>query len=90
MVNTGDTLGYASTALIGDGGAFVSWIEEGEKSAARDGPLGIARRSRGTSPHRSPRDRAPSLGYPRIIRSGTETWIAWGDSKTGVKTALLK
>ena len=33
-VNTGDTLGYASTALNSDGGAFVSWIEEGESSPA--------------------------------------------------------
>ncbi len=33
-VNTGDTLGYASTALTADGGAFVSWIEEGANSAS--------------------------------------------------------
>ena len=33
-VNTGDTLGYASTALNSDGGAFVSWIEEGANSAS--------------------------------------------------------
>src|SRR5207253_4244996 len=33
-VNAGDTLGYASTALNSDGGAFVSWIEEGPNSAS--------------------------------------------------------
>ena len=31
-----------------------------------------------------------SLGYPKLLHSGSETWIAWGDSKTGVKTAQLK
>jgi len=31
-----------------------------------------------------------SLGYPKIVRAGNETWIAWGDAKTGVKTAQLK
>ncbi len=31
-VNTGDALGHPSTVQTNDGGAFVSWIEEGEKS----------------------------------------------------------
>jgi hypothetical protein len=88
-VSTGDALGYASTALNNDGGAFVSWLEEGASStrvlvrlvspAGVAGPvLRIAEGSR------------QSLGYPRLLRSGTETWIVWCDSKTGVKTALLK
>jgi hypothetical protein len=88
-VNTGDTLGYASTALAADGGAFVSWIEEGATSASSMvrfvSPAGVAgpviKIAQGSK---------SSLGYPKMLQSGSETWIAWGDSKTGVKTAQLK
>src|SRR5712692_5105284 len=84
-VSTGDALGYASTALNDDGGAFISWIEEGASSsrvmvrlvspAGAAGPVTqIAEGAR------------QSLGYPKLVRSGSETWIAWGDSKTGIKT----
>ena len=33
-----------------------------------------------------------SLGYPKILHAGTETWIAWGTRKPIVQsvTALLK
>jgi hypothetical protein len=89
VVSTRDTLGYASTALNSDGGALVSWIEEGASSAralvravspaGAAGPvLQVAEGSR------------TSLGYPKLVHSGNETWIAWGDSKTGVKTAQLR
>ncbi len=89
QVSTGDTQGYASTALATDGGAYVSWIEEGEKSAsalvrhiAPNGTAGpvlkVAEGSR------------QSLGYPKLVHAGNDTWIAWGDSKIGVKTALIK
>jgi hypothetical protein len=89
VINTGDTLGYASTALNSDGGAFVSWIEEGEKSARvmvrGVSPAGVA----GPVLQVAEGSRT-NLGYPRLVRSGAETWIAWGDSKAGVRTALLK
>jgi hypothetical protein len=88
-VSTGDTLGYASTALKDDGSALVSWIEEGAGAASAlvrtvsptgvAGPiLKIAEGSR------------TSLGYPKLLRSGSDTWIAWGDAKSGIKTAQLK
>lgn len=88
-ISTGDALGYASTALSGDSGAFVSWIEGGDNSSrvlvrhvssnGAAGPvLKIAEGSR------------QRLGYPRLLQSGTSTWIAWGDAKAGIKTAQLK
>lgn len=89
VINTGDTLGYASTALASDGGAVVSWIEEGEKAARvmvrSVSPAGVA----GPVLQVAEGSRA-SLGYPRLLRAGMETLIAWGDPKTGVKTAVLK
>jgi hypothetical protein len=88
-VNTGDTLGYASTALNSDGGAFVSWIEEGPSSGSvmvrLVSPAGVAGPVLKIA--EGPRS---SLGYPKMVRAGSETWIAWGDAKTGVKTAQLK
>ena len=89
LLSTGYALGYASTILRDDGGAMVSWLEEGDKTSramvravsaagVAGAALKIAEGSR------------PSLGYPRLVRSGAETWIAWGDAKTGVKTAQLK
>jgi hypothetical protein len=88
-VSTGDTLGYASTALNDDGGALVSWIEEtadGARSLVRAvSPAGAA----GPVVQIAAASRT-SLGYPKILRAGGETWIAWGDAKTGIKTAQLK
>jgi hypothetical protein len=89
VVSMRDTLGYASTVLNRNGGALVSWIEEGASSAkavvrlvspaGADGPvIPIAEGSR------------TRLGYPKLGHSSSETWIAWGDPKTGVKTAQLK
>jgi hypothetical protein len=88
-VSTGDTLGYASTALNDDGGALVSWIEEtanGARSLVRAvSPAGAA----GPVVQIAAASRT-SLGYPKILRAGGETWIVWGDAKTGIKTAQLK
>jgi hypothetical protein len=89
VMSTGDTQGYASTALTSDGGAVVSWIEEGEKSArvmtravsaaGMAGPvLQVAEGPR------------TSLGYPRVVHSGSDTFITWGDAKAGIRTAQLR
>ena len=89
LVNTGPALGHASTALNDDGGAFVSWIEEGDKSsrvlarfvsaAGIAGP--VIQVAQGST---------QSLGYPRLLHAGNETWIAWGNSAAArVQTARL-
>ena len=88
-VSTGDALGYASTALTDDGGALVSWIEEGSGSSSAlvrsVSPAGVA----GPVIKIAAGSRT-SLGYPKLVRAGSETWIAWGDAKSGIKTAQLK
>ena len=88
-ISTTDTLGYASTVLNNDGGATVSWIEEGEKNSrvmARSvSPAGVA-----GPPLTVAEGGRQSLGYPRLVHAGNETWIAWGDAKAGIKTAQLK
>ena len=87
-VSIGNALGHTSAALNNSGGAFVSWIEEGDRSSrllvrfvSGDGIAGPVMQVADGS--------GQSLGYPRLFHSANETWIAWG-SKTGIKTAQLK
>jgi hypothetical protein len=89
-VSTGNSFGHASVALDDQGGAFVSWLEEGKgddvlllvRQVTAAGVAGavtqVAQGSRS------------SIGYPRLLRAGKETWIAWGNSATTkVQTARL-
>jgi len=87
VVSTGDAYGYTSIAIDDAGGAYVSWLErggDGAKVLARhvsaDGVAGpVAQVAAGTR---------KNLGYPKIVRAGNETWIAWNtDSKA--QTAKL-
>jgi hypothetical protein len=89
LVNTGDALGHASTLLTDDGDAFVSWIEEGEKSSRVlvrfVSAAGVAGRAVPVA-----EGSTQSIGYPRLLQTGKETWIAWGNSTSGrVQTAML-
>jgi len=89
MVSTGYALGHASAALNDEGGAFVSWMEEGDKSSrvlarfvSASGDAGpVVQVTEGST---------QSVGYPRLLHAGKETWIAWGNSANGkVQTARL-
>jgi hypothetical protein len=91
VVSTGQAYGYTSAVPDEAGGAFVSWVERGGgaarvlvrhvTSAGVAGPvLQVAQGER------------ESLGYPRMVRAGAETWIAWGNGDSGGKlsVAVLK
>ena len=87
VVSTAPAYGYTSVAIDDAGGAYVSWLEHGGEGArlmARHVPatgvpgpaVQVAAGSR------------KSLGYPRLVRAGNETWIAWNtDAK--IETAKL-
>jgi hypothetical protein len=89
LIDTGDALGHASTIITTDGGAFVSWIEEGAKESrvlvrfvSAAGVAGPAVQVTEGS--------TQSIGYPRLLQAGNEIWIAWGNSsKERVRTARL-
>jgi hypothetical protein len=87
VISTGQAYGYTNIAIDDAGGAYVSWLERGGDGArvlarhiSADGTAGpVVQVAAGTR---------KSLGYPRIVRAGNETWIAWNtDSK--VQTAKL-
>lgn len=87
VVSTGQAYGYASVAIDDAGGAYVSWLERGG-----DGARVLARHVLDTGVAgpvvQVAAGTRKSLGYPRIVRVGNETWIAWNtDSK--VETARL-
>jgi hypothetical protein len=87
-VSTGHAFGYTSVALDEASGATVSWLEQSGTATrilARQvsatsvaGPvLSVAEGSR------------QSLGYPRLVHAGNDTWIAWGASAPKLQTARL-
>jgi hypothetical protein len=87
VISTAQAYGYTSIAIDDAGGAYVSWLEhagDGARVLARhvsaDGTAGpVTQVATGTR---------KNLGYPRIVRTGNETWIAWNtDSKA--QTAKL-
>jgi hypothetical protein len=86
VVNTAQAYGYASTVLDDDGSAIVSWLEQGGGAgrvmARRVSANGVA----GPVTQVAQGSRM-DLGYPRLLHAGSDTWIAWGNTK--VQTARL-
>ncbi|HTA41017.1 MAG TPA: sialidase family protein [Bryobacteraceae bacterium] len=88
VVSTGEAYGYASTAIDDAGGAWVSWLERGKGNArllmrhvSDAGVAGpVVEIATGTR---------KDLGYPHILRSGGDLWIAW-NSTSKIQTARLK
>jgi len=87
VISTGQAYGYTSIAIDDAGGAYVSWLERGGDGArvlarhvSAEGVAGpVTQVAAGTR---------KSLGYPKIVRAGNETWIAWNaDAKA--QTARL-
>jgi hypothetical protein len=89
VVSTGRSFGYTSIALDAQGNALVSWLEQSGdgvrilirqvSAAGAAGPVTqVAEGSR------------RSLGYPRILQSGNDTWIAWTSSTTAAKVQTAR
>jgi hypothetical protein len=90
-VSTGNSFGHVSAALDDQGGAFVSWLEEGKGA---EGVLLLVRQITvagvAGAVTQVVQGSRSSIGYPRLLHAGSETWIAWGNSGTGkIQTARL-
>ena len=87
LLSTGHAFGYTSLALDEDGGAIISWLEQDPAGAKvmirRVSPSGVA----GTSLEVAKGGKM-ALGYPKLFHHGSETFIAWGNSKH-IETASL-
>lgn len=89
VVSTGASYGYTSVASDDAGGAYISWLERGGNAArvlvrhvaANGTPGPVLQVAQGDK---------EALGYPRLGRSGAETWIAWGNSDSGSKVQTAK
>ena len=90
-VSTGNSFGHVSAALDDQSGAFVSWLEEGKGT---EGVRLLVRQVTGAGVAGAVTQVAQgsrsSIGYPRLLHAGSETWIAWGNSGAGkIQTARL-
>jgi hypothetical protein len=90
-VSTGNSFGHVSAALDDQDGAYVSWLEEGKGA---DGVRLLVRQVTGAGVAGAVTQVAQgsrsSIGYPRLLHAGSETWIAWGNSGNGkIQTARL-
>ena len=89
LVSTGRSYGYTSLALDDKGGAIVSWLEEGgsdtrilARDVASNGTLGpVTKVTEGSR---------KALGYPKILRAGGETWVAWAGSAAPAKVQTVR
>lgn len=90
-VSDGNSFGHVSIALDDSGGAVVCWLEEGiggygtrlmVRAVTSTGVLSLAGQVADGA--------KAAIGYPRLLKVGHETWIAWGNSGAGnIQTARL-
>ena len=90
MVSTDYSYGYPSIAMDADGGAIVSWLQEGKGDfnvvlVRKISAAGVA----GPVTQVMQGERSV-IGYPQLTRVGNETWIAWGAGKAKVQTARIQ
>ncbi len=89
-ISTGNSFGHTSVALDENGNAIVSWLEEGSGDGVR-----LLARKVTTAGVAGPvvevvQGAQRSIGYPRLLQAGNETWIAWGNSGDAkIQTARL-
>ena len=85
--STGHSFGYTS-AVLDDSGAIVSWLEQ-SSGGARVLVRAITNAGAAAPVVQVAEGGRMALGYPRLLHSGSDTFIAWGDAKH-VQTARLK
>lgn len=90
-VSTGNSFGHVSAALDDQGGVFVSWLEEGKDGkGVRLLVLQVTVAGVAGAVTQVAQGTLSSIGYPRLLHAGSETWIAWGNSGTAkIQTARL-
>jgi hypothetical protein len=90
-VSEGNSFGHVSIALNDNGGAVVSWLEEGEGGYSSRLMVRVLTSGGVAGPAvRVAEGGKAAIGYPRLLHAERETWIAWGNSGTAkIQTARL-
>lgn len=88
VVSTGHAFGYTSIALDDQGNAIVSWLEQGS-GGARVLMRGISSGGSAGPVAEIAKGEKMGLGYPKLIRIGSETLVAWGKPDSKVQTSIL-
>ena len=89
LLSTGRSFGYTSIALDDQGGALVSWVEQSGE-AARILVRQISAAGAAGPVTEVVKGSRKSLGYPRILQTGNETWVAWTSSATAAKVQTAR
>lgn len=89
-ISTGNSFGHTSIALDGNGSAVVSWLEEGSGEGVRLLARQVTSAGVAGPVVEVAQGAQRSIGYPRLLQAGNETWIAWGNSGNAkIQTARL-
>jgi len=88
LASTGHAFGYASVALDESGNATVSWLEQGP-GGTRVLVRGITSAGAAGAVLEVAKGDKSALGYPKLVRSGKDTFIAWGNGSK-IQTAALR
>jgi hypothetical protein len=90
-VSEGNSFGHVSIALNDNGGAVVSWLEEGDGGYSSRLMVRVLTSGGVAGPAvKVAEGGKAAIGYPQLLHAGRETWIAWGNSGTPkIQTARL-
>jgi hypothetical protein len=88
-VDGGHPAGHVDVALLADGSAVVTWIENQEGNASIQATRVRRDRGRGSSVQVARVPAASSAGFPRIAISKDNIVVAWSGDPAGVRLALL-
>jgi hypothetical protein len=90
-VDDGRPIGRVDVALLPQGQALVSWLEQAESGTELRARLVSAAGERGPALAVAPSSQARSSGFPRVERAGAEVLFAWRDAADPprVRTAVL-
>jgi len=97
VVSTGHSQGLTAVALDGNGGAVVSWIEQGSEPGSEQGNatsrLLVRAVDKGGAAGpvlQVATGSRTELGYPRLVQTGNSTLIAWGTGSKILSAVLHK
>jgi hypothetical protein len=88
-VDGGHPAGHVDVALLADGSAVVTWVEQQKAGASIEAIRVRSDRTRGAGVRVAQIASASAAGFPRIAISKDNVMVAWTGDPAGVQLALL-